>query len=159
MTAEVLATLPCSDSDCRSSASSSRLDRWHLGQIAMSNNEMRSQMISDRDEETKVVSSVTSDSRFVSSISVSRWCMLLWSAMTRWWRRLWKLHEWSSSSATRLPRARSWTPKHARFLDFWQYRDGGGSPKLCDSFSGDMAMVATTAIIGDWGLEFNWIGA
>ncbi|GMN56226.1 hypothetical protein TIFTF001_025347 [Ficus carica] len=86
----------CGDGDCRSSESLSRLDRWHLGQIAMSNNEMRLRMISNRDEETKVVSSVTGDSR-----------------------------------------------------------DGGGSPKLCDSFSGNMAMVAASAVIGDLGLGFD----
>ncbi|GMN47835.1 hypothetical protein TIFTF001_017002 [Ficus carica] len=71
----------------------------------MSNNEMRSRTIFDRDGETKVTISVAGDSRFASSIPVSRRRALLRSSIMR-------------------------------------YGDDGGLPKLCDSFSGDMAMVA-----------------
>ena len=157
MTAEVPATLRYGDDDYRSLESSSMLDRWHLGQIAMSNNEMRSRTISNRDGETKVTISVASDSRFTSSILVSRRRTLLRSLMMwRWWR-LRKLHERSPLSVTWLSWARSRTPKHTRFLDFQWYGDDGGSPKLCDSFSGDMAIVAAAVaatVIGDLGLGF-----
>ncbi|GMN45183.1 hypothetical protein TIFTF001_014369 [Ficus carica] len=72
------------------------------------------------------------------------------------WQQLRKLHELSPSSVTRLSRARSRTPKHACFLDFWRFGDGGGLPKLRDSFSSDMAMVAAPAvIIGDLGLRLD----
>ncbi|GMN51799.1 hypothetical protein TIFTF001_020954 [Ficus carica] len=148
MTVEVSVTLRCSD--CKLSESLGRLDRWHFGRIAMSNNEMRSQTIFDCYRETKVVISVTGDSRFMArgSILISKRCTLLRSSTMWQWQRLRKLHERSQSLATSLSRARSQTLNHVRFSEFWRYGDGGGSPKLHDSFSGDMAMVATAR--GDW---------
>ena len=160
MTTEVPVSLRYSD--CKLSESLGKLDRWHLGRIAMSNSKMRSRTISDRNRETKVVISVTGDSRLTRSILISKRCALFWSLMMWQWRWLWKLHERSPSLVTWLSRARSRTLKHVCLSDFRRYGDGGGSSKLHDSFSGDMAMVATAAtavVIADLGLGFDWIGA
>ncbi|GMN34753.1 hypothetical protein TIFTF001_004871 [Ficus carica] len=73
--------------------------------------------------------------------------------MWLWWQ-LRKLQERSLSSATRLSKARSQIPKHACFWDFRQHEDSSGSPKLRDSFFGDLTLVAVT-VIGDLGLGFD----
>ncbi|GMN58235.1 hypothetical protein TIFTF001_027328 [Ficus carica] len=46
--------------------------------------------------------------------------------------------------------------KACAFLKFWTICDGGGSPKLRDSFSSDMVMVAVAVVvIGDLGSGFD----
>ncbi|GMN49114.1 hypothetical protein TIFTF001_018271 [Ficus carica] len=50
------------------------------------------------------------------------------------------------------------TIKHVHFSNFRRYRDNGGSLKLHDLLSGDMAMMAAVAaatVIGDLGLGFD----
>ena len=45
--------------------------------------------------------------------------------------------------------------KACMFLGFRRYGDNNGSPKLHDSFFGDMAMVVVAAIIRDLELGFD----